>query len=504
MLVLESQRFRFACLLEQQEARHHAQSVQLTPRYTARVVGEMSMAREIEDFGALARSWQRFFAIRVRVALALREEDGWHLWYSYTAFLADLPSNPEPLSVETRSIRAIRDFTSLSTTTEAELAVSEMLEKPGVLTTAAWTADLAPSNPHLTFEYEPLHPSRLAGNSRLPALTAHWHNPQYQTLVSTKELDQELQLHESPYDGLADLTAALNIPVGLDDLNRRRFSEFVLIPPVELLFHLANDPHSELRDGELSVVLKAHPGVSTDKIKVGVKAFRQAGAPDRLTIDGESISRDEQGFLRVKRKLPSAGVPLVQVFVSMEGEMIGKWWVRDFGKSFNDRMLLHRTIDVDDKLKATFFDKPDQFEDKVLLLLTLMGFTALKYGAIQTDAPDILAISPARHVFVIECTTGDINRKGKLQMLSDRTKLVRERMQKSSNPPVGVVPVMFTSLLREETSMHWDTAAVFGIALVARENIVSTIDQLDAAISPDQVYSVTLSLIPSKKPEPTT
>src|SRR4029078_9266654 len=129
MLVLESQRFRFACLLEQQEARHHAQSVQLTPRYTARVVGEMSMAPDIEDLRALARSWQRFFAIRVRVALALREEDGWHLWYSYTAFLADLPSNPEPLSVETRSIRAIRDFISLYTTTEAELAVSEMLEK---------------------------------------------------------------------------------------------------------------------------------------------------------------------------------------------------------------------------------------------------------------------------------------------------------------------------------------------------------------------------------------
>jgi hypothetical protein len=193
--------------------------------------------------------------------------------------------------------------------TAAGLAISEVLEKPGFLTTEAWTADLAPTNPHPTFEYEPLHLSRFAGNSRLPALTAQWHNPRYQTLTSTKELDQELQLHESPYDGFADLASALNVPVGLEDLNRRRFSEFVLIPPIELLFHLASEPHSELRDGELSLVLKAHPEVSTDKLKLGVKAFKQAGGPDRLTLSSASISRDDSGFLRVKHKLPASSVP---------------------------------------------------------------------------------------------------------------------------------------------------------------------------------------------------
>ena len=262
------------------------------------------MGREIADFGALARSWQRFFVARVRIALVVREADGWHLWYSYTAFLTEPPDKPEPLSVETRSIRAIRDFTPLPTITEAELAISDILERPGFLTTERWTAGLAPTNPHLTFEFEPLHLSRFAGNSRLPALTAQWHNPHYQTLASTKELDQELELHESPYDGFADLASALNVPVGLDDLNRRRFSEFVLIPPVELQFHLAIEPRSELREGELSLVLKAHPQVSTDKLKLGVKAFKQVGPPDRLTLTSDTISRDENGLLRGKLKLP--------------------------------------------------------------------------------------------------------------------------------------------------------------------------------------------------------
>jgi hypothetical protein len=430
------------------------------------------MVQELEEFGALARGWKPFFVMRARVALALRQDDGWHLWYSYTAFLPELPENPEPLSVETRSVRAFREFLPLPDAASAELAIAEVLESPGVVASKAWTAELAPTNPHLTFEYEPLHPNRFAGPKRLPALTAHWFNSQYRTLTSTKELDQELHLHESPFDGFADLAAALNIPVGLDDLNRRRVSEFVLIPPVELVFQLTSDPHSELTNGELALVFKAHPDVRADKLRLGVKAFRQTGSPDRFTLNSADISRDAKGFLRIKHKLPSQNVPLVQVFVSSDNEMIGKWWVRDFGSSFNDRMLLHRTMDASDQLKSSFFERPDQFEDKVQLLLTLTGFTALKYGKIQTDAPDILAVSSARHVFVIECTTGDINSRGKLQRLSDRTKLIREKLANSSNPPVGVVPVIFTSLPKEETAMHWDTAATFQIALVTRENIV--------------------------------
>ncbi len=49
------------------------------------------MIQELDDFGALARGWKPFFVMRVRIVLALREDDGWHLWYSYTAFLPDPP-----------------------------------------------------------------------------------------------------------------------------------------------------------------------------------------------------------------------------------------------------------------------------------------------------------------------------------------------------------------------------------------------------------------------------
>jgi hypothetical protein len=456
----------------------------------------------LKAFVAQARAWQPYLKARVRIGLAVFTDGAWSLWYSYTAFLPDIPDSVDTFTVETASIRAFRDVTVLNDENAATAAIAEILSSPETMKAAAWTANLAPTIKHLQFEYESLHPDRFAGPKRIPALTASWFNQQYRTIPTseTKNIDQELQLHEQPFDGFADLALNLNIPVGFDELNKRRFSEFVLISPVELLLDMSKEPHSELKNGELSLVVQAQPALSPDILRFGVKAFKQKGLPERLTLNSADVLRDAEGFLRTKHKLSSAEIPVVLVFVSLkDGDLLGKWFIRDFGNSFNDRMLLHRSLDARDQFKSSFFERPDQFEDRVLLLLTLIGLTALKYGKIQTDAPDILAISTARHVYVVECTTGDINSRGKLQRLSDRTKQIREKLSSTNNPPVGVVPVIFTSLTRKDTTMHWETAATFNIALVTRENIVNQLENLDANVSPDQLYNGTLSLVPTKK-----
>ena len=458
---------------------------------------------ELKKFVGQATLWKRHFKALVRVALAVKVDNEWALWYSYSAFLPDVPDNVEKLSVETNSVRALRDLLVFEDDDAIAAAISEISTAPDILRTSSWSAKLAPTVGHLSFEYESVHPDRFAGPKRLPALVASWLNQKYRPMSQgqTKHIDQELQLNEQPFDGFADLALALNVPAGFDDLNKRHLSEFVLIPPIDVVFDPKETPHSELKDGELSLVLKAQSSFAPEQLRLGIKAFRQKGVPERLTLKEGEVIRGTDGYLRATHKLASSEVPLVQVFVSVAGDLLGKWFIRDFGSSFNDRMLLHRALDTRDQLKSSFFEKPDQFEDKILLLLTLVGLTALKYGAIQTDAPDILAISSARHVFVVECTTGDINSRGKLQKLSDRTKQIREKLSGSTNPPIGILPVIFTSLPRSETVMHSDTAATFGIALVTRENIVDLLDRLDTQILPEQLYTATLALIPRANTE---
>jgi hypothetical protein len=176
-------------------------------------------AAPLKEFVAQAHAWQPYLKARVRVGLAVFTDGEWSLWYSYTALLPEVPETVDAFTVETTSIRAFRDVTVLNDENAAAAAIAEIGASPEIMKTAAWTVNLAPTIKHLQFEYESLHPDRFAGPRRLPALTAYWTNPRYQTIQAseTKRIDQELQLNEQPFDGFADLALAMNIPVGFDD-----------------------------------------------------------------------------------------------------------------------------------------------------------------------------------------------------------------------------------------------------------------------------------------------
>src|SRR4051812_1035164 len=134
--------------------------------------GYEKMDQALEAFGQQARSWSPFFVARARVVLAMREDDGWHLWYSYTAYLRELPTTFEKCDVRTENVRAFREVVPFGDAVNAERTITELLQHPGRIDVDGSNLELGPTTQHLRFEYEPLHLSRFAGPSRLPALTA--------------------------------------------------------------------------------------------------------------------------------------------------------------------------------------------------------------------------------------------------------------------------------------------------------------------------------------------
>jgi hypothetical protein len=129
---------------------------------------------------------------------------------------------------------------------------------------------------------------------------------------------------------------------------------------------------------------------------------------------------------------------------------------------------------------------------------SLLGLQTLKYGQIPklTEAPDILSLSSARHLYVIECTVGDIDRKGKLHRLYDRANQIKDYLSRTPQPPIAVQPLIFTSLTRQETASHWSTAATYRIGLVCRENILNLLNVLDSPPTAEQLYSAAVAAIP--------
>jgi hypothetical protein len=419
------------------------------------------------------------------------------LWTHRFSHAVAPSERPADISIETQSIRAVRTLIALDEDSAPKI-VEEALRDPMTISGGAWTARIRGSpTVGLAIEYERLHLPRAVGPKRVPTLTitpaerVSWKFP------TIKELDQELLSHTEPYDGFADLLADLGVPIQLTELEQKPLVEVVLFAPADI-----DTTQSGISGGKLSLAVTMHPALEPSKLRIGIKAFpSNSPAVRRSSFGGDELSWSRESAGDVVRTTHTAdlpNVPIVLAIVSYDGEYMGKWWVRDTALSFNDRLQLHRCVDTTDQFKKTFFEDRNDFEDRVALLLTLLNLTPLKYGEIEhlTDAPDMLALSTGRHLYVIDCTTGDINSKGKLLRLHERTKKIRETLSQSAQPPIAVLPIVFTSLPRQETAIHWQTAAAFQIAIVARENIVNILDRLDVPPMPEDLYQSALSFVP--------
>jgi hypothetical protein len=359
-----------------------------------------------------------------------------------------------------------------------------------------------PEKQVITFERNSL--ARTAGPMRSPALVINKNlgGVQASTFPPSEQLDHELLTSEQPFDGLLDLFTELAVPDVNQILSGSR-AEIVVLPPAVLHFAPAGQPFTKgtcLQQGKLSIVIRAHPDVRCDKLRIGTKLFPST-LPIRRTshvLPHDSWTEGED-FIEGRLELAASDVPLAFTALSYEGDFLGKWWVRDFTLSFNDRLQIHRSVDQANLLQSTFFDERTDFEDRVTLLLILLGLQTLKYGQIPklTEAPDILALSAARHLYVIECTVGDIDRKGKLQRLYDRSNQIKDYLSRSPQPPIAVQPLIFTSLTRQETASHWSTAATYRIGLVCRENILNLLNVLDSPPTAEQLYSAAIAAIPA-------
>jgi hypothetical protein len=459
----------------------------------------------LDQFRKVAESWAPFFRTQLRIAVALRDSrDDWHLVFGVIGF------SPEPavplaeIEIQTKSIRAYRRVRNLDSA-KALVAVRHTLKQPGMAEFSDFQASIAkPENQVITFERNFLE--RSPGPMRQPALVIHKDltGSQADVFPPSDQLDHELLTAEEPFDGLTDLLTELAVPEVNQILSRCR-AEIVVFPPARLDFATIGLPPTTgtyLQQGKLGIVISAHPKIRRDKLRVGVKLFPSIPPLKRSShVLHKDAWAPSGAYIEGRLQLAASEVPLAFAALSYHGEFLGKWWVRDVELSFNDRLQLHRSVDQANSLQSTFFDERTDFEDCVNLLLSLLGLQTLKYGQISrlTDAPDILALSAGRHLYVIECTVGDIDRKGKLHRLYDRANQIKTFLSRSPQPPVAVQPVIFTSLTRQETASHWPTAETYRIALVCRENIVNLLNLVDRPPTPEQLYAAAVASIPTSE-----
>jgi hypothetical protein len=431
----------------------------------------------------------------VRSALAIRAQDGtWALQFGFIAF------SPEEiptvlLTIETKSILAVRQACALGDTARA--AVESVLSDPCSIEIAGHVLQLpAPGYAPLS-TYHASHLPRFPGPQRLPAITVtrQGTSSTVPVLPSLPALDLELRAHSAPYNGLGDLLVELGNPFLAQEMGNSALPriEIVIAPPARII-------RGDINNGELVVDIVSSPKIDHGKLALGLRCIQAKGPHvQHLSFTGVVDCENTSPLPTIKFRQSLADVGLVQNFLTYDGEFLGSWWARDQSITFSARSALHKAVDSDNALVAKFFDDRNAFEEHILVLLSLLGLDCLYYGNITElkDGPDILALSNQGHLYVIECTTGDINSRGKLRRLYERTNAIRAALANSAYRPGEILAVMVTSGTKSETLHCLDELANYKIAIVCREEITALLSQIEAPPTADRLFASAVATIPT-------
>lgn len=459
----------------------------------------MPSQEALNRFTRLVLDWGPGYRKLIRTYIAFKRDGGWHLEYSMTMLLSDLDGEADrlihPIDVETETILVVRELVDIDAS-QAPSIVEQASQSPlSVEYKGVQISVPEKAKERTSYFFEPLYRREFPGNWRWPALTVTGDSLTDHHLPNRDTLDLELRSCDIPFADINDLFLTFNIPQScLSEGYSSPTSVWVISPPAILL------PDSSLSSETANIKVKCPVSVDPKNISVGIRAFSKTPSPTRKKISSDKFKWKNDGEWLVgtaREDFPEAVI--ADIHLNYNGDYLGHHWINDPSKSLNSRLLIHRLFDTKEVMENGFFNqKADFFEDQISVLMNLLGFSSLTYGGIPAlkDAPDILAYSPYGHLLVIECTTTDVGRSGKLLKLNQRTKEIRDGVLKGGLGITHVQPIMCTLLQRDDTKACWEEAANFGISLVCQENIMNLISRLETPPNFQELYDGAVALIP--------
>ena len=94
----------------------------------------------------------------------------------------------------------------------------------------------------------------------------------------------------------------------------------------------------------------------------------------------------------------------------------------------------------------------------------MLGFGTVQMGstARTQDFADLILTTPQDQIAIVECTTGLLRADNKLPKLVARYATVRQRLDRSNNGHVKLLPIMVSTLPREELKADLEQAEKLG------------------------------------------
>jgi hypothetical protein len=241
-----------------------------------------------------------------------------------------------------------------------------------------------------------------------------------------------------------------------------------------------------------------------EDVSVSVKGFPRAGAvATARKLDYERSERLEgRAYDTMKFAGDVGDHPAVRVFLTVKGLAVNQFWIDDPSRRLYAALVGAEAFDESlNALDEHLFNSPnyqaERFEWAVGGLLYLLGFRILRLGKGTPieDGPDLLALTPQGHIAAVECTLGHPDNKDKVAKVLQRTARVREKLTKSGFPANKVLPVVVTSMPRQELHDARADSRRRGVLLLDKESLTDLRQRAKFPQDPDQILTEAISAL---------
>jgi hypothetical protein len=309
-----------------------------------------------------------------------------------------------------------------------------------------------------------------------------------QSAFQASNTNRLLRTAAHPFDGIDDLCSWLNLSDPRQSGKACGINLRVL-PAIDVFIDTDN-----LEGNIFSLRLESHFKVATKNVGLAIREFPGNGIATRQQI-APSIkwekSKNKRRIGTVKTSLQNADSVLTML--SVNGLTVRRHWFVDQSKAVNPRYVAMQLFDRELRylrqcvlLDSSEVSKNDsaRFEKGISSLFFLLGFAP--GDQLETDAPDLIMMSPNGRVVLVECTVKISDFRNKLEKIASRRRELTQKLE-STGHNLGVDALLVCGSQRAQISVDQKHLNDSEVTLFTREDIEQAFFRIRNPVSPDDL-----------------
>lgn len=293
-------------------------------------------------------------------------------------------------------------------------------------------------------------------------------------------LDHALRISSPPFDGLSDILGHLGLP-NIIESSDPHYIEIVINPPIDIVID-----QTTLSKNVLNVALIAHVNFAETETYLTIRTLPGHALENRIDITSKIKWTSIDGKYKTGEAsitLPESDSVLTMLIVG--NHTVRRHWITDKEKTRNSRLLsiLHFDNELS-KTKHFVFNDTDSrhFEKGIASLLFIYGFNPCQPA--ESDAPDLIMLTPGGRVVIVECTLKIGDFSNKLGKLVDRRGDLKKAFY-AQNTSIDPVALLICRQPNDQIATKKEELKGHQVILLTHENLTELMEKIQNPTHPD-------------------